>query len=160
MTREAAYRILDEPSPSGLAHLIVHPMWPLLSIMLAGAWLAVPWFVLNSLALGSPTLRKELSVAVLGSLGVLALALGLGLLHRLLRLPQGAISYLFVLIVLWKLAVGYWLFDLQKRTFALHEYFGGAVRNGMLVVAAGYLLKGWVLKVPFGGAAWWHLLVG
>ncbi|MBN1206389.1 MAG: hypothetical protein JXB05_15865 [Myxococcaceae bacterium] len=160
MAREASYRILDEPGPSALAHLIVHPMWPLLSIMFAGAWLAVPWFVLNSFALGSHTRFKELGVAAGGVLGVLALAFGLGLIHTLLKLPEGAIPYLRVLVILWKLSVAYWLFDLQKHTFSLHEYFGGAVRNGMLVVGVGYLLRGSVLKVPFGGAGLWQLVVG
>jgi hypothetical protein len=160
MAHEGTYRILDEPAPSGLGHLIVHPMWPLLSVMFAGVWLSLPWFVLNSFALGSATRFKELAVAVSGPLGLLGLWLGLGVLHTLLKLPQGAIPYLLLVLTLWKLAVAYWLFDLQKRGFALHEYFGGRVRNGMLVVGAGYLLRATVLKVPFGGATWWQLMMG
>ena len=160
MARADSYRILDEPAPSGLGHLIVHPMWPLLSIMFAGVWLSLPWFVFNAFALGSPTRRKELVVAVMGPVGLLALSFGLGMLHVALEMPKGAIPYLLVVLTLWKLGVAYWLFDLQKQSFALHEYFGGKVRNGMLVVGAGYLLSPMVLKGPFGGAGWWRVLVG
>ncbi|HEX8698510.1 MAG TPA: hypothetical protein VF815_06725 [Myxococcaceae bacterium] len=160
MARADTYRILDEPAPSGLGHLIVHPMWPLLAIMFAGVWLSLPWFVFNAFALGSPTRRKELVVAVMGPVGLLALAFGLGLLHTAMDMPKGAIPYLLLVLTLWKLGVAYWLFDLQKQSFALHEYFGGKVRNGMLVVGAGYLLSPMVLKGPFGDASWWRVMMG
>jgi hypothetical protein len=159
MAHEAAYRIQDEPAPSGLGHLIANPVFPLLSVMLAGAWLALPWFVFNSFALGSPTRRKELLLAVAAPLGMMALFLGLGLVYVLLDLSKGSLPYLQVLLVVWKLAVAYWLFDLQKRSFALHEYFGGRVRNGLPVMAAGFLLKGAVLKA-FGGSGWWLMVAG
>ncbi len=160
MARADTYRIMDEPAPSGLGHLIVNPMWPLLAIMFAGVWLSLPWFVFNAFALGSPTRRKELVVALMGPVGMLALSFVLPLLVLLLKLPKGAIPYLLLVLTLWKLGVAYWLFDLQKQSFALHEYFGGRVRNGMLVVGAGFLLRPLVLNGPFGEAAWWHLMVG
>jgi hypothetical protein len=159
MAREASYRILDEPGPSALGHLVVHPMWPLLSIMFAGAWLSIPWFIVNGIALGSHSRLKELAVAVGGLVGVVALGFGLEQLHWRLELAQGAIPYLRLVVVLWKLGITYWLFNLQKNTFALHEYFSGKVRNGMLVVAAGFLLRGTVLKA-FGNSGLWHLLAG
>ncbi len=160
MARGDTYRIMDEPAPSGLGHLIVHPMWPLLAIMFGGVWLSLPWFVLNAFALGSPTRYKELGVAVLGPVGLLALWLGLGVVDNASPIPKGALPYLMLLLTLWKLAVAYWLFDLQKQSFALHEYFGGRVRNGMWVVGAGFLLRGAVLKVPFDGAMWWQQMMG
>jgi hypothetical protein len=159
MERDATYRIQDEPSPSGLGHLIVNPLFPLLSIMFAGAWLALPWFVFNSFALGSPTRRKELALAVAGPLGMLGLALALGVASQVLELPKASLPYLQVLLIVWKLAVAYWLFDLQKRSFALHEYYDGLVRNGLPVMIAGLLLRGSVLKA-FGGAGWWALIAG
>jgi len=160
MARAEGYRILDEPAPSGLGHLIVNPMWPLLAIMFAGVWLSLPWFVLNAFALGSPTRRKELVVAVLGPVGLLALSFVVTAIALLLKLPKGAIPYLLVMLTLWKLGVAYWLFDMQQKSFALHQYFGGKVRNGMLVLGAGYLLNPVVLKGPFGDAGWWRLLMG
>jgi len=160
MARGDTYRILDEPAPSGLGHLIVHPMWPLLAVMFAGVWLALPWFAFNAFALGSPTRRKELVVAVLGPLGLLGIWFGLVALDNMTLISARALPYLLLLLTLWKLAVAYWLFDLQKQGFALHEYFGGRVRNGMLVVGAGYLLRATVLKGPFGGAMWWQQVMG
>jgi len=160
MARGDTYRIMDEPAPSGLGHLIVQPMWPLLAVMFAGVWLALPWFVLNAFALGSPTRLKELGVAALGPLGLLGLWFGLRVVDTLPQVPDGAMPYLALLLTLWKLAVAYWLFDMQKQSFALHEYFGGRVRNGMVVVGAGFLLRGAVLKVPFDGAMWWQQMMG
>lgn len=157
MAREASYRILDEPAPSGLGHLIVNPVFPLLSIMLAGAWLALPWFVFNTFALGSPTRRKELALAVAAPLGMVALSAGLAVLFALLKLPKGSLPYFMVLLTVWKLTVAYWLFDLQKRSFALHEHFGGQVRNGVPVLIGGLLVRGTVLKA-FGGAGWWIMV--
>jgi hypothetical protein len=159
MANEASYRIQDEPAPSGLGHLIVNPVFPLLSIMLAGAWLSLPWFIFNGFALGSPTRRKELALAVAAPLGLLALSTVLAILAALLELPKGSLPYFQVLLIVWKLAVAYWLFDLQKRGFALHEHFGGQVRNGAPVLIAGFLLRGTVLNA-FGGSGWWTLVAG
>lgn len=157
MAQETAYRIQDEPAPSGLGHLIVNPIFPLLSIMFAGAWLALPWFAFNAFALGSPTRRKELALAVAAPLVLLALAVALGIVSAALGLPKGSQPYLFLVLTLWKLAVAYWLFDLQKHGFALHEHFGGQVRNGVPVLIGGLLVRGTVLKA-FGGSGWWLMV--
>jgi hypothetical protein len=155
----SAYRIQDEPAPSGLGHLIVNPVFPLLSIMFAGAWLALPWFAFNAFALGSPTRRKELALALAAPVGLVAISLGLAVAYTLLKLPEASLPYLRVLLIVWKLAVAYWLFDLQKRGFALHEYFGGRVRNGVLVLVAGLMLRPVVLGA-FGDSAWWMMVAG
>lgn len=157
MALESSYRIPDEPAPSGLGHLIVNPIFPLLSIMFAGAWLMLPWFVFNAFALGSPTRRKELALAVAAPLVLLALLLAIGAVSVALDLPKGSRPYLLLLLTLWKLAVAYWLFDLQKHSFALHEHFGGQVRNGVPVLIGGLLMKSTVLKA-FGGSGWWLLV--
>ena len=81
------YHLADEPRPGGLAHLAVQPFWPLLAMMLAGSWLALPWFVVNALAVGSPTRGKEIGLAVLafaGSLGLVLAVIG-GLTSDLIR---------------------------------------------------------------------------
>ncbi|HEX8538086.1 MAG TPA: hypothetical protein VF664_11525, partial [Cystobacter sp.] len=69
----ATYRIQDEPSPGALGHLVVNPVFPLLSFMMAGAWMGVPWFILNGFAMGSTTRRKETVLAVLVMPGTLLL---------------------------------------------------------------------------------------
>ena len=69
------YRIMDEPSPSSVARWAVKPFWPLLATMMAGTWLGAPWFVFNGFALGSPTRRREIVLALVALLGSAALAL-------------------------------------------------------------------------------------
>ena len=133
-----AYRIEDEPLPSGLSHLAVHPLWPLLAVMLGGAWLAWPWFAVNGFALGSPTRRRELAWVVGGFAGTFVIVAALGL-ARLGGLPEGLPFELsLVSIAVWKLLVSYRLYTLQGRCFELYTYFGGAVRSGLPLVALGW----------------------
>jgi hypothetical protein len=136
----ATYRIQDEPSPGALGHLVVNPVFPLLSLMMAGAWLGVPWFIFNSFAMGSTTRRKETVLAVLVVPGTLLLFMLLGTLVHAGVLTKTSGPYAGVGITVWKLAVGYALCNLQQRSFALHEYYGGVVRNGALVLVASIFL--------------------
>ena len=143
-----AYRIVDEPAPSTLERLTVNPFWPLLGSMLAGGWLAWPWFALNSAALGRGR-RFDADLAVLGfgvalnALLVIAVrkALGAGWVqhHEYADLIPQAL----------RLTVFYWLFLRQQRTYQLFEHFGGVGRNGLFVVMLGAFLRGGVLaQVP------------
>lgn len=139
-----AYRIRDEPSPGSLSHLAVNPVWPLFGVMFGGAAVSWSWFVLNGMALGSPTRRQELGLVIGGLLGSLALIVGI----LAAREPLGnlGLRYSLVGLTVWKLAVSYWLFTLQNRSFHLYEHFGGQVRNGALVVFVGYLLTGQIYQ--------------
>lgn len=139
------YRIVDEPSPSALERLTVNPFWPLLGSMLAGGWLAWPWFALNSAALGRGR-RFDSDLAVLGFglalNGALVLAVHKAFAAGLIQhreyadlLPQAA-----------RLTVLYVLFLRQQRTFQLFEHFGGTGRSGLWVVMAGAVLRGAVLS--------------
>ena len=58
----AAYTIPDEPRASPFNHLVVRPNGPLLAAMLCGGWMTWPWFAFNSIAMGSPTRKKELAM--------------------------------------------------------------------------------------------------
>jgi hypothetical protein len=135
----AAYRIADEPVPGRLAGLAVAPFWPLLAAMVAGFWLALPWFAVNAAALGSATRRREWAW-IAGGLLVSA-ALGGGLLwaldHELIGVR--AFRYAVVGLVAWRLVVAYLVFALQQPSFELHRHFGGASRSGVLLVAVGAL---------------------
>ena len=55
--------------------------------------------------------------------------------------PATAAPYLGLVLIVWKLAVSYWLFTLQSRSFGLYQYFGGPVRSGALVVIAAFFLR-------------------
>ena len=139
-----SYRILDDPLPGRLAQVAVNPLWPLLAVMFGGSWLSWPWFALNGFAVGSPTRKRELALAVGGFAGTLGLAIGLGYLAGTRVLTGVAVQYAFVSLTVWKLAVSYLLFHLQNRSFHLYEYYGGTVRNGLAVA----LLGGFLARRP------------
>jgi hypothetical protein len=148
------YRILDEPEPSTLAKLAVSPTWPLLALMLAGAWLALPWFAFNGIALGSPSRRRELALAAAGLAGAAALGVGLLLLVGAGLLPGRALPYLLLVPIAWKLGIGYAIYSLQGETFQLYEHFGGKAANGMFVLLVGaFVVRGAVLKL-FSNPLW------
>ncbi|HET7505059.1 MAG TPA: hypothetical protein VFK02_28770 [Kofleriaceae bacterium] len=141
-----SYQIADQPVDSALRDYVVRPHMPLLASMLCGAWLAWPWFAFNAYAMGSPTRKKELALAVAAFAGTLALA-GLVLaLFRLGVLPDGAPLRLALLaITTCKLAFSYHLSILQERTFHVYEYYGGPVRDARRVISAGWLASGFVI---------------
>lgn len=157
MSRDNLYRIVDEPRASGLASIVVNPMWPLLTHMFGGAPLAWTWFVLNGFALGSPTRRRELLLALGGIAGVLVLALAFGALVASGYLPAEKIWWMLLVVTLWKLGISYWLYAMQSRTFELYTYFGGAVRSGLPGIIAALLLKSGMAQ--FSGHPLWKLLV-
>ena len=141
----SSYRIVDEPRPGQLSQVATAPFWPLLGLMLGGAWLAWPWFLLNGAAIGSANRRREVSLVGCGFVG--SIVLGLLMLRLLDEETSGWAVSLWVLgLQIVKLGVGYWLFNLQARSFALFEYFGGRPRNAFLIVAAGAYLRSTVLS--------------
>jgi hypothetical protein len=137
----ATYRIADEPIGGRFASLTVNPFWPLLASMLAGTWLALPWYAVNAAAMGSATRRRELAWVV-GGLAASA-ALGATLLWALDagHVTPRAFRYLLVGVVAWRLVVAYALFSLQQPSFELHRHFGGSARNGALLVVAGAIVR-------------------
>jgi hypothetical protein len=153
-----SYHISDEPSPGGLSNWAVHPMWPLLAVMFGGAWLSWPWFAWNAFAVGSPTRRRELVVAIAGFAGSVGLAFALAVFAVQEVLTGVALRYAIVSVTVWKLAVSYWLYSLQGRSFHLFEHYGGVVRNGLLVVLLGGML-GRRLVLPAVDSGLWRLVV-
>src|SRR5262245_17664110 len=102
-TDGAVYRIEDEPIPGRLERLVVDPMWPLFALMLGGAWIGLPWFVLNAVALGTATLRREIIWTVAGFLGAAAMAFGILYLEASHLVGAADARYLWLLAVTWKL---------------------------------------------------------
>jgi hypothetical protein len=147
------YRILDEPRPGPHAHLAVNPFWILLASMLGGAWLAWPWFIFNALAIGSATRVKEIALVAVGVVGSVVLYFAIAALVSSSVLDQRYAAYALLGLVAYKLGISYALHVLQSRSFQLHEYFGGAVRNGMLLVILGLVARGPVLE-RLGGSMW------
>lgn len=151
------YRIIDEPRPGTLARLTVHPMWPLLAFMFAGVWLAWPWFVVNSFALGSPTRNREIGWLMAGLTGSAVLSLILIYAAQQQILWGTRVDYALLAVTIWKLGISYAVFALQQRTFELYEYYGGTVRNGLIVIAIAFFIgRSWMQWLP--GDFWVILL--
>lgn len=137
----AAYQIVDEPSRTRLSQLMSNPFWAVLATMLGGVWLGWPWFVLNSLAIGSMHRKKELATVLLGLLGSMALTL-LGLWEvRQGRLDATLLPYATTFLIAWKLGISYLLQFWQAPSYELAVYFRGAARNGALLAFAGIFLR-------------------
>jgi hypothetical protein len=152
------YQIVDEPTPGRLRTVAVHPQWPLLGSMLCGAWLAWPWFVLNGIALGTPTRRREALTIAAGLLATIGLAaVVLWLVDR--GVLESSISIRLALLVFFafKLAVSYAVLLPQTRSFATYEYYGGTVRSGVPVVVAGMFLR--PIVVGLSDNLLWKLVV-
>ena len=141
-----SYRIEDEPQPGAWTHLVVDPMWPLLAVMFGGAFVSWPWFAANGFAVGSPSRRRELALAIGGFVGSFVITMALVVLASGEVLGEVGIRYALISLTVWKLAVSYWLYLLQSRSFALYSHFGGTVRNGLLVVVVAAFTRGRVLE--------------
>jgi hypothetical protein len=156
---DATYRIEDEPSPGPLAEWSVRPFWPLLAVMLGGVWLSWPWFVLNGVAVGSPNLKKEIGWAVGGVVVQIGLAVALLVAFERGLMPERAVPYALLVLVVWKLLVSYRLYQLQAGSFELYEYFGGTVKNGMLLVFVGLFFGPRLLGFIREQSVFWYLVL-
>ena len=142
------YSIVDEPKPGGRTHVVVNPFWPLLAVMLGGTWFGWAWFVLNGVALGSATRRREIALVVGGLIGAWAIVIVLfgGLGAADVR-DEKAVRLALLVVTLWKLAISYMLYMYQSRSFAIYEYYDGLVRNGLPFAFLGLLVGHRVLDL-------------
>lgn len=138
---DKTYRIQDEPRPSRLAQFATHPLWPLLGMMIGGVWLGWTWFVFNAFAVGSPTRWRELAWIIGGLMISAAIILVISYLDHLGHLKDEAtVKYALLVLTVWRLGVGYVVFTLQARTIEIYEYYGGVLRNGLIVFLLGAFL--------------------
>jgi hypothetical protein len=136
------YSIADEPVETNLRHYVVDPSAPLLAAMLCGAWLALPWFVFNAIAMGSPTRRKEIALCIAAVAGTALFAVvALALWDRDIIESRTTMRFVLLGIVTWKLTMAYAINIVQSRTFHVYEYYGGAVRSSTYVLASGFWLS-------------------
>ncbi|MFK3795194.1 MULTISPECIES: hypothetical protein [unclassified Pseudomonas] len=160
MARYGGYRIEDEPRPGPLAKWAVSPFWPLLGMMLGGAWLGLPWFVFNSIAVGSPTRVREWCLAGAALVGSVIIGWALMQLAGSGYLAtQAQVQYALLVLVVWKLTIGYLLYMQQNQTIEIYQYYGGELnRFGLpLALIGGFVLKGAVVKfLPY---TLWYLVV-
>lgn len=153
------YQIPDEPRPGPLRQLVVAPSWPLVAAMLAGGWLAWPWFCFNGAAMGSPTARREAVLCALGLVGSVVLGSVILWAGRVgvVRDPL-VLELLLLAITGWRIGVMYVVVVLQSRTFHVYEHYGGVVRSGRAVLVLGVLARGFVLGLVDGQL--WPIVVG
>jgi hypothetical protein len=142
-----SYEIADEPEPhESLGNLVFDPTAPLLAGMLCGAWLAWPWFIVNSIAMGSPTRRREITLCLAALAGSVALALMVyGLVDAGVIESKVTLQIALLMITAFKLGMAYAVSTLQSRTFHVYTYYGGGVRNAAYVITIGMYLSGLVL---------------
>jgi hypothetical protein len=142
-----SYEIADEPTPSEtFGNLVYQPTAPLIAAMMCGAWLAWPWFALNSFALGSPTRRRELQLVGLAFGGTLALGFLVYTLVDAGVIESGVTLQIALLaITCWKLGMAYTISTVQARTFHVYTYYGGAVQNAAYVIVVGMQIRGFVV---------------
>ena len=127
----SGYQIADEPRPGALAKLAVNPVFPLLGLMLGGVWIAWPWFLLNGIAVGSPTLRREISWLAGGLAALFLIAFAILAAAGADVITGVSLRYALLVLVVAKIAVAYAVYVLQARTIEIYEYYGGVLNNGL-----------------------------
>lgn len=127
----AAYRLPDEPLPSGLSRYATDPLWPLLTLMLAGGGFGLAWFGFNAAALGSPTRWREWGCIALSALGSPALVVATTVAVGAGWLSPALAPYALLSVLALKVAVAYALYLMQQHTFEVWEHYGGQPRNGL-----------------------------
>lgn len=144
-----SYEIADEPNPSDeLGNLVFQPTAPLLAAMVCGAWLAWPWFIVNSIALGSPTKRQEIRLCLTAVGVTAALAIGVyALVDAGIIESRVTLQIVLLGITAFKLGMAYWVSTIQSRTFDVYTYYGGTVQKALYVLVTGHYLRGLVLGV-------------
>lgn len=147
------YDLADEPERNRFNEWTVRPVFCLLAVMLGGAWLAWPWYAFNSIALGSPTRRKELLWVGAGLVATCVLALGIQWAAESERMSIEMLRYAIITVAIVKLVAMYAIVSLQSRTFHVYEYYGGAIRNGVPLLILGVLARPRILdaieEIPF-----------
>ena len=141
----ARYAIPDEPSPGPMQRWAVDPFWPLFAQMLGGSWIALPWFVFNGLAIGTATRRQEWMLAAASVAGSALFVAALFAYAGQVAPDRTTLRLLMLPLLALKLGIAYLLYLHQSRSFELWRHFGGAPRNGMVLVFLAALVRGTVL---------------
>lgn len=126
----SGYQIADEPRPGTLARFAVNPVFPLLALMLGGVWIAWPWFLLNGIAVGSPTLRREIVWLAGGLMALIAITIAILASADAGLITGVGLRYAFLVLVVAKIATAYAVYVLQSRTIEIYQYYGGVLNNG------------------------------
>jgi hypothetical protein len=136
----AVYKLPDEPAPGTLARFVAEPLLPLLATMLVGSWFALPWFVFNSFAMGSPSRWRDAAICAAAIAACAACVVMVVWLNTTGVLPLLSIKYILLSLPMFKLAAAYAVSQRQQRSIELFKHFGGKVGNGAYILVGGFLL--------------------
>ncbi len=155
-----SYAIADEPHDTAWKQLVVTPTGPMLAEIVCGSWLSLPWFVVNAIALGSPTRRKEIALCVLQ----LIVTIGLGSLliwadDRDLIESRTLLQLSILVIVTWKVGIAYAITRIQTRAYQVYELYGGPARATTFVLATGIVVRPFIQGL-FDDPLWWIIVMG
>lgn len=134
------YQIVDEPRPGLLSRFIVNPLWPMLSFMFGGIFFSWIWFLFNSLAMGSPTKRREAGALLMGVLGYFLLFFTMVYLVNNALIEGLSHDYTRILLVGFALLPSYYVYLRQSSAYELFEHFGGKPFNGIPLLLLGYFV--------------------
>ena len=137
-----SYQVPDEPRASPFNRFVVRPSAPLLAAMLCGGWMTWPWFAFNSIAMGSPTRKKELTLCAIALAGTVVLAAIIKAMFLGGHLEsRTAVRLVLLAVSTWKLGMAYWVCIVQSRTFEVYTYYGGQARQAVAILGAGYWIQ-------------------
>ncbi len=153
------YAIADELDETPWRNLVVDPEALVSVELICGSWLALPWLVFNSFALGSRARRTDIALAVthLASTAVLGIVL-LWMIDTGVIESRTVIQVAMVGIATWKLTYAYVLARVQQSAFHVYELAGGAARNTMLITAIGFMLRDHVYGLS--DHPLWEIVIG
>jgi hypothetical protein len=134
------YQIPDEPKAGRWENLATQPLWPLLAGMLGGPIFGWAWLILNALAFGSPTIKKEVALVLSGWVGLIGFTLLTFYSVHVGLLPKEAIPYMRIANSVIFLSVSYLIFLMQNRSFGIYEYYGGHVASGWIGLFIGFFI--------------------
>jgi hypothetical protein len=131
-----SYKIIDEPAPSAVSRLAVNPVWIFLASLFGGTGIGLLWFALNAFALSSASRLRELGLVGVGLVGTPLIFATLSAALNAGWLGPGLVPYLQLVVTGFQLLVIYLLHLSQHKSYELFSLYGGAARNGLLVVVA------------------------
>mgnify|MGYP000232159733 CR=1 FL=1 len=130
-----SYQIIDEPKPKSYERFVVDPLAilfvsiivPLFWVppLMGKFWIPVIWILANGYFMGSPTLKRELLIAVLGLIGFLILVFAIGFIVSHYNQPDIADSigpYFQILMQGTFFFTLYLIVFKQAAPYAIHQY--------------------------------------
>lgn len=142
-----SYKIIDEPAPTAISRIAVNPVWIFLASLFGGTGIGLLWFALNAFAISSASRPRELGLVCVGLVGTPLIFVMLGAFTQLGWIGPGLVPYLHLVVTGFQLLMIYLLHLSQHKSYELFSLYGGAGKNGLLVVVLLAFLRPQLAKV-------------